>query len=235
MTKALSDDPSAYLGSTWFIDTDHPSIREFAERSADGATTSLGVAQRLFAAVRDGLRYDPYSAGLKNPDSCRASTVLTLQASWCVPKAVLLTAAARAQRIPARIGFADVKNHLSSEKLSALMGTDLFLWHGYTELFVGDKWTKVTPAFNRELCARFGVAPLEFDGVHDALLQAFDGEGTRFMEYVNDRGTYHDLPFDQMATELRKHYSRLLSILEGGTPLGDDETAANSTDEFLTS
>jgi transglutaminase-like putative cysteine protease len=215
MTQALTDDPSAYLGSTWFIDTEHPRIREFAEHAADGCVTSLDVAQHLFVAVRDGSRYDPYTAGLNNPDSCRASTVLTLETSWCVPKAVLLTAAARAQRIPARVGFADVKNHLSSEKLSALMGTDLFRWHGYTELFVGDKWTKVTPAFNRELCARFGVQPLEFDGTHDALLQAFDGEGTRFMEYLNDRGTYHDLPFDQMDADLRRHYPRMFSIPEG--------------------
>ena len=153
MTQARTDDPSAYLGATWFIDTEHPRVREFAERVSEGADTGVRVAQQLFVAVRDGLRYSPYAARVNDPDNFRASSVLTLPATWCVPKAVVLTAVARAQQIPARIGFADVKNHLSSEKLSSLMGTDLFLWHGYTELFVEGRWTKVTPAFNRALCA----------------------------------------------------------------------------------
>src|SRR5262249_51100509 len=118
MTQAGTDDPSAYLGATWFLDSGHPRVREFADRAAEGATTSIAVAQQLFVAVRDGLRYDAYSARLDDPDNLRASTVLTLPGTWCVPKAVTLAAVARARSIPARLGFADVKNHLSSEKLS---------------------------------------------------------------------------------------------------------------------
>lgn len=223
MTQARTDDPSAYLGATWFIDTEHPRVREFAERVSEGADTGVRVAQQLFVAVRDGLRYSPYAARVNDPDNFRASSVLTSPATWCVPKAVVLTAVARAQQIPARIGFADVKNHLSSEKLSSLMGTDLFLWHGYTELFVEGRWTKVTPAFNRALCARFGVEPIEFDGLHDALMHAFDGGGTRFMEYVNDRGTYPDLPYERLTQDLRSHYSHMLSILEDDGPIGADD------------
>ena len=210
------DDPSAYLGATWFLDCDHPRVRGFAERAAEGAATSIAVAQQLFVAVRDGLRYNPYSARLDDPDNLRASTVLMLPGTWCVPKAVTLAAVARARNIPARLGFADVKNHLSSEKLSKLMGTDLFRWHGYTELFVGNRWTKVSPAFNTELCARFGVQPLDFDGVHDALMHAFDGSGTRFMEYVNDRGRYSDVPYELLVNDLKSHYSHMFSILEDG-------------------
>jgi transglutaminase-like putative cysteine protease len=222
-TQARTDDPAAFLGATWFIDTEHPRVREFAEWASDGADDDIRVAQQLFVAVRDSLRYTPYSVRLNDLDNFRASSVLTLPATWCVPKAVVLTAVARAQHIPARLGFADVKNHLSSEKLSSLIRTDLFRWHGYTELFVDGKWTKVSPAFNRELCARFGVEPIEFDGSHDALMHAFDGNGTRFMEYVNDHGAYADLPYEQMTRDLRRHYSYMLSILEDGGPIGADE------------
>ena len=57
-------------------------------------------------------------------------------------------------------------------------GTDLFVYHGYSTLFIGGRWTKASRAFNAELCARFGVPPLEFDGTHDALLHAFTGDGS---------------------------------------------------------
>lgn len=33
------------------------------------------------------------------------------------------------------------------------------------------------PTFHAELCARFGVPPIDFDGEHDALLHAFDRRG----------------------------------------------------------
>jgi hypothetical protein len=48
-----------------------------------------------------------------------------------VPKAILLAATLRASGIPAAVGFADVRNHLNSPKLTKLMETDLFIYHGY--------------------------------------------------------------------------------------------------------
>lgn len=230
MTQAWTDDPSAYLGTTWFIDSRHPRVREFAEGASEGADTDIRIARQLFTTVRDGLRYSPYTARLNDPDNLRASSTLTVPATWCVPKAVLLAAAARARHIPARIGFADVKNHLSSEKLSRLMGTDLFLWHGYTEMFLEGRWVKVSPAFNAELCARFGVVPIDFDGVHDALMHAFDGDGTRFMEYVNDRGVYTDVPYEQMTREIRSRYPGLVSTLDGAGPIGADDALMGRPD-----
>ena len=95
MTEASTDDPCAYLGATCFIDSDHPRVREFAKCASASADTSVGVARDLFLAVRDGLRYNPYTARLNDPDNCRASTVLTLPGTWCVLKAVTLTAVAR--------------------------------------------------------------------------------------------------------------------------------------------
>jgi len=153
------------------------------------------VAERLFYAVRDGIRYDPYQVS-RDPAAYRASTVAEGESNWCVPKSVLLAACARACGIPARLGFADVLNHLSSDKLSKSMGTDLFAWHGYAELWLDGRWVKLSTAFNIELCERFGVAPLEFDLTNGALMHPFDTHGRRHMEYVRERGSFDDLPLE---------------------------------------
>jgi transglutaminase-like putative cysteine protease len=182
-----------HLASTAFIDAGHPSVRAFAERAVAMAGTDPERISGLFTAVRDGIRYDPYTLS-HAPKDYIASNVLTRGVAYCIPKAVVLTAAARSLGIPARLGFSDVKNHLQSRKLAERMGTDVFLFHGYSELYVHGAWRKATPAFNAELCERFGVAPLTFDGSADALLHPFSGDGSAYMEYVHDRGVYADLP-----------------------------------------
>lgn len=201
----MADDLRAALEPTRFVDCEAPEVREFAARATDAAGDPRSRAVALFYAVRDGIRYDPYSVSA-DPDAYRASRVARAPAGFCIPKAVLLAAAARAVGIPARLGFADVRNHLASEKLRARMGTDLFVFHGYTEMHLGGTWRKATPAFNSELCQRFGVIPLEFDGTADAMLHAFDAEGRLHMEYVRDRGTFVDLPFDEMLRTFREAY-----------------------------
>lgn len=197
-----------------YVDSDHPAIVDFARSVVAGARSERERAARLFVAVRDRSRYDPYRIS-DDPDAYRASAVLEADASWCVPKAVLLAAAARAAGIPARVGFADVRNHLSTPKLRATMGTDLFVYHGYAELYVEGVARKATPAFNKELCERFGVRPLEFDGTADALLHEFDGQGRRHMEYVLDRGTYDDLPFEEVMAALRDTYGPVVAPPDG--------------------
>lgn len=192
-----------------FVDSDHPAVIEFARRSTTSARSDRERASALFAAVRDGLRYDPYSLSPARA-SYRASAILEQDSAWCVPKAVLLTAAARAVGIPALLGFSDVRNHLTTPKLSAAMGTDLFVYHGWTQMWIGGAWHKASPAFNSDLCRRFGVEPLEFDGTSDALLHAYDGAGHRYMEYVEERGTFADLPFDEVMAALRQTYGDLL-------------------------
>ena len=204
----LQEPTETDLAPTWFIECDHPEIVSYAERVTSGASTDVDRAARLFADIRDRLRYDPYQIS-SDPNDYRASVILTRDRGWCVPKALLLTAAARAVGIPARIGFADVRNHLNSEALRAAMGTDLFVFHGYTALHVAGTWRKVSPAFNAALCERFGVPPLTFDGTSDALLHAYDGEGRQHMEYVHDRGTYDDLPFAEMLATFEEVYGRV--------------------------
>jgi len=189
---------------TTFVDSDHPDVVAFARDKAGGAI-GAAAATRLFYAVRDGIRYDPYAVS-NDPADYRASSIVHRTAAFCTPKAILLAASARASGIPARLGFADVRNHLQSEKLRERMGTDLFVFHGYAELWLQGRWLKVTPAFNAALCERFGVAPLDFDGTNDAIFQAFAADGRRYMEYVRDRGSYEDLPLDEMLATLRDAY-----------------------------
>jgi transglutaminase-like putative cysteine protease len=200
-----------YIGSMNFVEADHPAVVAFAEETTAGASSERDKAVALYYAVRDGVRYDPYSMS-EDPDTYRSSTVLEHGAAYCIPKAVLLCGAARAVGIPARLGFADVRNHLTSPKLQErLGGADLFIWHGYTEVLLDDRWVKVTPAFNVELCERFGVLPLDFDGEHDALFHPFTADGRAHMEYVRYRGTFDELPFEAIMADFRRAYPWVLA------------------------
>lgn len=196
------------LQPTTFIDSDHPAVRAFATEHAHGAN-ERERAVALVYAVRDGFRYDPYRIDL-SPVGMKASTVLANGYGWCVPKATLLAAVCRAAGIPARLGFADVRNHLSTERMRQTMQTDLFIWHGYAELWLEGAWRKATPAFNLGLCQKFGLLPLDFDGVHDSIYHPFDAAGNRHMEYVNDRGTFDDLPLARIVADFHRVYGNWL-------------------------
>jgi transglutaminase-like putative cysteine protease len=190
-------DQQLWLQPTWFLDWEAPAVLDFSRRATGGATSDRERASRLFYAVRDGFRYDPYTAS-HDAEAYRASAIVEMSSAFCVPKAILLTAVARAAGLPARLGFADVRNHLATPKLLERMGDAVFVFHGYSELYLDGRWLKAAPTFNRELCERFGVSSLEFDGTTDALLQPFDAEGRRHMEYVKQRGSFDDVPFEEM-------------------------------------
>ena len=196
------------LRPTAFIDSDHPAVQIFATEHARGAS-ERERAVALFQAVRDGFRYDPYRIDL-SPVGMKASAVLANGYGWCVPKATLLAAVCRAAGIPARLGFADVRNHLSTERMRQTMKTDLFIWHGYTDIWIDGAWRKATPAFNLALCERFGLLPLEFDGLHDSIYHPFDRSGQRHMEYVHQRGSFDDLPLAQILKTFAEVYGNML-------------------------
>lgn len=200
------------LGATALIDSDHPGVIAFAERHGTGADDTARAVS-LYYAVRDGFRYDPYRVDL-SVEGMRASAVLTLGHGWCVTKAALLAAACRAIGIPARVGYADVRNHLSTERMRETMQTDLFLWHGYTDIELDGAWRKATPAFNLTLCERFGLLPLEFDGREDSIYHPFDRHGNRHMEYVHQRGSFDDMPLQQIVDDFRRVYPRWMTQTE---------------------
>lgn len=193
-----------HLAATASIDATHPDVLRFARAHALG-DTPRECAVSLYRAVRDSVRYDPYRIDLSET-GMSASNALRQGHGWCVPKAVLLAAVCRAQGIPARLGFADVRNHLSTERLRSTMKTDVFAWHGYTSLWIDGAWRKATPAFNIELCEKFGLLPLEFDGESDSLYHPFDRAGRQHMEYVNERGAFDDLPLAQIRAVFREIY-----------------------------
>ncbi|MFW6335495.1 MAG: transglutaminase-like domain-containing protein [Desulfosalsimonas sp.] len=196
---------SQYLTPTPFIDFDTSEVAAFAEREAGGSQDSATRAVNLYYAVRDRIYYDPYDINLTVEGLC-ASTTLAKGRGWCVAKAVLLAACCRHLQIPARLGFADVKNHLSTERLRRRMQTDVFYWHGYTEIYLNGKWVKATPAFNIELCEKFALKPLEFDGENDSIYHSFDLEGRRHMEYVSFRGEFADVPLEAVIDTFRRRY-----------------------------
>jgi transglutaminase-like putative cysteine protease len=197
-----------HLAPTRWIESEHPAVQAFAREHAQG-DTPRERAVSLYLAVRDRLRYDPYRVDMSDT-GMSASRALELGHGWCVPKAVLLAAVARAAGIPARLGFADVRNHLSTERLRSIMKTDVFAWHGYTSLWIDGAWRKATPAFNIELCDRFGLLPLEFDGENDSLYHPFDREGRQHMEYVNEHGAFDDLPLERMRAVFSEIYPYML-------------------------
>jgi transglutaminase-like putative cysteine protease len=216
------------LQPRFFVDSDHPDIVAFARRTIGDAANDVDKAVRLYMAVRDQVRYDPYNTPMI-ADAYKASTCLGKGQGYCVNKAGLLAAVARAVGIPARLGYADVRNHLSTKRLLDILGTDIFYYHGYTDLWLDGRWVKATPAFNKELTDKFRLKPLEFDGRTDSIYHEFDLAGRRHMEYLAYRGTYADIPFEAIRDAVRVYYP---TLYEGdgavGAPLGDFAREAES-------
>ena len=194
-----------YLTPTAIIDSDHPSIRDYARATIQGIEDPVEMAVHLYLTVRDGILYDPY-VPFYLPEHYRASYVLKRGRSFCVPKASLLCALGRACGIPSRVGLADVRNHLTTKQLIDFMGSDLFVCHGFVELYLEGKWVKATPAFNSALCERHHVLPLEFNGREDSLFQPYNSKDQKFMEYVAFRGVYTDVPVGEIVAAWKEAY-----------------------------
>ena len=204
-------DHSIYLQPTVYIDSDHANILAFAAETVDESDSQLEKAVKLYYAARDSVRYDPYAFGFDG-NTFKASNVLAEKKAFCVPKAILLAALCRAQNIPARLGFADVKNHLASDKLIEMMQTDVFAFHGYADIFLEGKWVKATPAFNREMCDKFNVLPLEFNGREDSVFHPFNGEGAKHMEYLKEHGHFADFSPEALVKSYEEVYPHFFKV-----------------------
>ncbi len=214
-------DLTPYLRRTNYLDFDHPRIAALLAEIPPGDDRARASA--LFLRVRDDVRYDPYRVSLA-PEAFTASATLEAKRGFCVTKAILYAAGLRGLGIASRLGFADVKNHLATPQLIELMRSDVFAYHGFVEVWLGERWVKATPAFNKALCLKFGTAPLEFDGVNDAILQPLNAKGDRFMEYLRDRGTFDDFSLPSMLAAWREVYPHFFVGME--TPEGDFEAEA---------
>lgn len=191
------EDLRPYLEPGHYVDSDHPAVIDFAQREAVGAGSPREIAVQLFYAVRDQVRYDPYHIDL-SVDGLKASSCLANGYGFCVTKAAILAATLRVHGIATRLSFADVRNHMTSARLQAAMGTDIFSFHGNVDILLDGRWVKATPAFNLSLCQKAGTKSQEFDGFNDSILHPFDASGRRHMEYVRDRGTFADVPRETM-------------------------------------
>jgi len=174
------------LRATPVLDHESPRIAEFVAEEAPGSAAGATGAdlreqcQALFYAVRDGIDYEVFDTGLRDADLA-GSAVLDAGRGFCLHKSILYATAVRHLGVPSRLASSLVRNHLSSPELTALVGGEVFL-HWYVEIRLDGRWIKVTPVFNRLLCRMYGIAPLEFEGVH----HAFDPQGLKRMEFLGD-------------------------------------------------
>lgn len=194
-----------YLAETYFINYSDKSIQEFLQKTIDENDTSTEKAVKLYYAIRDGWWYHPYRISFEKPN-WRASHTMQRKYGHCIDKSNLMIACLRAIGVPARLNLAKVKNHIGVEKIIEKMGTDELVPHAYLEAFLNERWVKITPVFNKELCSVLNVKPLGFDGENDALFQSFDKSGNQFMEYLEYYGAFEDLPLDFIIQKMRSYY-----------------------------
>ncbi len=203
--KAVEPRPELCLKATEFLDYNHPDVQAYLSKHLNQGASKKENAVRLYSLVRDGWKYNPYIANTVREES-KAGYIVTHKHGYCITKATLLAALCRAAGIPARLGFGDVKNHLATPRMIAFLKSEIFAWHGFTELYLDDRWIRCTPAFDAGLCRKLKVAPLDFDGETDSLFQPFDNAGRQFMEYTAYRGVHDDLPFEEIFKSLAEIY-----------------------------
>ena len=197
-----------YLRPTKIIDSNSPLIRRKAEEILSGSYSKKDLAIKIFYFVRDRIKYYVL-AEYFNLKSYKASETLKRGWGYCVQKAILLVALARATDIPARICFADIINHSLPEHIYDLLKTNVFVYHGYAEIFLKNKWIKLTPIFDRETLNKMKIGDMKFNGEDDVMLPSYNEEGERLFEYIGGRGCYSDLPYKDLVDEFRKIYKFL--------------------------
>jgi len=212
---------NTFLQATDFIDHDLAEVREQALRITAQQHSPVGRAVAIYHYVRDNWRYNPLNISF-DPSAYRSSRIQQRSEGHCLDKAILMIAYLRAVHIPARLCLAKVRNHIAVEKLSQALGTDELVPHGYVEVYLNEQWVKATPAFNAGLCRHLGVEPLAFDGTEDSIFQAFDREGGKFMEYLDDYGHFADVPVDRIVALIQEHYPTLALSIERGERLALD-------------
>ena len=200
----------AYLQSDFFSDSAHPAVQNFIQSALDLDGDLTAKAAHLFYKVRDEIRYNPYHVVLK-PEALKASALAVRNNGYCVEKSNLYVAACRALGLPARLSFANVRNHLGTSKLESYLKTDTLVFHGCAELWLNERWVKLTPVFDKYLCAKLGVEPLAFEPEKGCVFQQSDKKGQPFMEYLHDYGHFEVLPFELMISEWRRFYPHLFA------------------------
>ena len=198
-----------YLAATYFLDFEDEAIQHIVQEFQDKSLSEKEKAIGLYLKIRDGWRYNPNYVSFQKAHF-RASYIAQKSRGHCVDKAILLAACWRAVGLPARLQFAKVKNHIATERLEDVFGTNELSPHGMAQVFLDDKWLKTSPAFNKELCALYQVDVLDFDGENDSIFQQYDRAGNQFMEYLEDYGYFEDVPFAFIQQNYREMYPMIV-------------------------
>jgi transglutaminase-like putative cysteine protease len=181
---------------TEFLDHSSPAVQEFLARTlADRDRPATELAVDLYYAVRDGIRYEIYGIDFSRA-AMRASAVVESGRGLCIHKSILYAACTRALGIPSRLAFADVRNHVASPRLKRFLGGDVVHYHCFTRLYLQKRWVSATPVFSAPLCRLYRIAPLDFDGTSDAVLQPYDELGRSHMEFVRELRSAHPRLFE---------------------------------------
>lgn len=212
-----------YACPTLFFDFESSEIQNLVEKvkaiPRDESDTSLAsrqikMATELYLLVRDGYRYNPYQISFRK-EHYVASSLVTRLDGHCIDKSIILIAGLRALGIPARLRLAKVKNHIGVERLEEKFGTNVMTPHGMVDIFLNGKWVKASPAFNKELCEKCNVESLEFNGIEDSVFQEYDRAGGQFMDYLEDYGSFEDVPVNFIKRNIVEHYPQVLKLYKG--------------------
>jgi transglutaminase-like putative cysteine protease len=195
------------IQATEFLDHEASEIREFVDKTVARDATAREKAVALYYAVRDNVMYEVYGIDLSR-DGMRASAIARTGRGFCLHKSVLYAAAVRSVGVPSRIVFADVRNHLASDRLKSLVGGEVF-FHAFTSVYLDGRWIKATPVFNKLLCRLYGMPALEFDGSTDSLHHPY-GEGSVRMEFLTWHGEFDDLPYEFVMDHMHRKHSKFL-------------------------
>ena len=202
-----------YLQSTCYFDFENELVQNLISEFKTDRQSDKEKTIGIYTKVRDDWKYDPYSISLSK-EKYKSSHIAKKQSGNCVEKSIILIACLRALGIPARLHLGKVKNHIAVERLTEKFGSNELTPHGMVNVYLDKKWLKMSPAFNKSLCEKLNVEPLDFDGENNSFLQQYNSEGSRFMEYVDDYGHFDDVPLDFMIKNIKEHYPNIFDTDE---------------------
>ena len=213
---------------TSFLDYGHEKVQDFIGQAVGDSTSQKDQAVRLYYAVRDKVNYEVYRQDL-SPAGLRSSAIAARGEGFCVQKSILYASAVRSLGIPSRLVISEVRNHLASPQLKALVGGETFV-HWLTSIYLDGQWLRVTPVFNKILCRLYGMHALEFDGASDAELHPF-AEGQQ-MEFVTEHGEFDDVDYEQNIGLMRSRHPGMFAngtVVPGEGSLRTEAQGASDT------
>ncbi len=192
----MPTDSDQFLMPAPGVQSGHPQVIALAHEISAGCQSEEDKARALFDFVRDTVRY---SVSVPFDDLADYLALNTLERGWgfCVQKSALLCALARAKGIPARLGFADIRNHLLPDYLDQMVPDKVIYGHCFVEWLLNGRWVKATPSFDQRLSQERGWRLVEFSPDSDCLLPATDLAGRPHVEYLHYRGWRLGVPLEE--------------------------------------